>query len=149
VGGRIRVQASHRERLRPYLEAVPPAMRPFVLYAQGLWFAHRAAQEKASPEDVAATNRWRAKLEAASAIAGMDARRAGELMVQTIGMAEESRNPRILLDAILGVAPQLGALDPEKAGALLRRTIGIAGNYGCGPEKLAAERLLTTMGMAS
>lgn len=105
--------------IRPFLAAVPPDLRNLVQYALGQSMrppAPGGIDEAAVTQLVDEQVRWRSKLE--TALVFLDHGQPGiaaKLMVDAIKAVGTSSNPRVLIGALLGVAPHLGRIDPAQA----------------------------------
>ena len=125
--------ANLQAALRPVLAAVPRDLRNLVQYAIGTTM-HRPqggydeAEVQALVEQHAL---WKGKLEAALVFAELGRPQiAAKLMVEAIKSVGASGNPRVILSAILGVAPHLGRIDPGQARFFLRLALKSAEDLG-------------------
>lgn len=138
--------ANHMANIRPYLAAVPPALRHMVLFAQGSYTRPPSLDEAAIEKLVQMQSLWRGKLEAALIFveAGQDGV-AAKLMLEAIKSVETTKNSKVIFDAILGVAPHLGRIDPGRARYLLGVVAKSAELAGRPVERDRARKLLTTI----
>jgi len=109
---------NYMRSIRPYIDKVDPELKNLVLYAQAIFLTGTNRSEVKTWADL--TIKWRSKLEAGIALAqvGQHAM-ATKMMLQGIKEVETCKHPRVLLDALLGIAPHLARLDPGRARFLL------------------------------
>lgn len=127
------MHANIQASLRPVLAAVPPNLRNLVQYAIGRTMLRPAPthDEGQVQEIVQQHVLWKGKLEAALVFAELGhSRIAVKLMVDAIKAVGTSSNPRVILTAILGVAPHLGRIDPGQARFFLRLAATSAAELG-------------------
>jgi len=116
--------------IRPFLAAVPPALRQLVMFAQAAVVNPQLSPEKAAAATANAdyirhSILWKSKLEAANAMIHhrhMDA--AVNLMQEGIKSVESCRNPFVILEALTEIPARLALIDSQKALYLL----GVAAN---------------------
>ncbi len=109
---------NYMRSIRPYLDKIDPELRNLVLYAQAAFLTGTNRSEVKIWADL--TIKWRSKLEAGIALgqAGQHGM-AVKMMLQGIKDVETCKNPRVLLDALLEIAPHLARLDAGRARFLL------------------------------
>jgi len=110
-------QAGHMQNIRPYLAAVPPALRNLVLYAQGSSLRQNEFMLRESMRRENQLNvQWQSKLEAGKALAVLgQGPAAARLMLEAVKSLEGCKVPGIIVEAILTVVPHLAPLDPGRA----------------------------------
>jgi O-antigen biosynthesis protein len=137
--------------IRPFLAAVPPSLRNLVLYAQGASLRRNqpVVDESAVTKLVEETVLWKSKLEAALILIGMgNQKAAASLMLEGVKAVGGSKNPRVIIDAILGIAPHLGKLDPGRARFLLELAAKSADGFGRTTERDLARKLMADLSPA-
>lgn len=140
--------AGHMQNIRPYLDAVPPALRNLVLYAQGSSlrineFMLRETMKRENELHVL----WRSKLEAGLALVSIGQNAAAaRLMLDAIKAVETCKAPGIIVEAILEVAPHLARLDPGRARFLVGLAVKSTESRGRPAEHARAIKLLAEMG---
>ena len=138
--------AGHLERIKPYLETVPPALRNLLLYAQGINLRQLLQKDNAATKQyIEQTVRWRSKLEAGIALMRYNPMQAVDMMFQGIRAAEACDNPQTLLVSILNTAPRLAQIDKAKAKNLILHAIKTAEQFELTHEKQTAEQLLNAL----
>jgi glycosyltransferase involved in cell wall biosynthesis len=120
---------NYMRSIRPYLNAVPEELRNLVYFAQGLQMRHGTAQARSAAltEFARLTIPWRSKLEAARVLATLNQPKAAEeLLRQAIKVAEGTKHPVVVLEAILGVAEEMRRYDRAQAQHLAELAVQLA-----------------------
>jgi GT2 family glycosyltransferase/glycosyltransferase involved in cell wall biosynthesis len=144
-------QAGHMQNIQPYLNAVPPALRNLMLYAQG---SSLRANEFMLRESMKRENDlkvlWKSKLEAGIALAALGhGPAAAKLMLEAIKSVETCKVPGIIVDAILETAPHLAPLDPGRARFLVNLAAKTTEAKGRTEENERALKLLAALDRAA
>jgi GT2 family glycosyltransferase/glycosyltransferase involved in cell wall biosynthesis/Tfp pilus assembly protein PilF len=142
------LHGGHMRNIRPYLDAVPAALRNLVLFAQGQMFrvADGAMGESTSPLYVENTIRWRAKAEAARALFALKQKdAAAQMLLEGVKAVEQSRHPRVVLEGLLEIGREFKSIEPRRAQQLLQLALQLATNTKNEPGKRAAEALLESL----
>ncbi len=138
---------NHMRSIRPYLDAVPDALKDLVLFAHGSTLQN--AELGGSPAWVSyakLTVQWRSKVEAGRELAALGhPQDAARLMLAGIKAIENCRQPRVLLEALLGTCELLGPLDAGRTRYLLNLAIGLADNLRRPKEREHAQALLAAL----
>ncbi|HWA28519.1 MAG TPA: glycosyltransferase [Lacunisphaera sp.] len=141
-------QAGHMQNILPYLQAVPPALRNLVLYAQGNSlrqneFMVRESMRRENDLKVL----WKSKLEAGIALAAEgQGTAAAKLMLAAVKSVETCKVPGIIVDAILETAPHLAPLDPGRARFLVNLAVKTTEAKGRTADHERALKVLAALG---
>jgi hypothetical protein len=136
------LHAGYMQNIQPYLDAVPPALRNLILYAQGISF-RPPANDTVIMQYAQLTIVWKAKLEAALALAKLKLNQeAVKLMLEGIKSVEKCTDPRVTLEALVEISAQLGKLDPGRARYLLEIAVKLADQMGRKQDSNRAKQLL-------
>ncbi len=136
---------NHMRSIRPYVEAAPEALKPLVYFAQGQEMRLRktlglSAFEAAETRLVVA---WRSKFEAARLfLQEKQPETAKRLLLEAIKAVESSRQPVVVLEALLSVGQELRELDRARAEHLLGLARDLAKALKNEAAEQAAARLL-------
>lgn len=153
-GSMIRTLApypNYARSLRPYLDAVPPALHGLVRYAQGASRSPGPAGNSAGwTHYIQLTVQWRSKLEAGLALeeAGQ-LPAAAKLMLAGIKAVETCKQPQIILEAILEICRHLGRIDPGRAKFLLGMGVNLAETMRRSEDKARAEKMIAALSVNS
>jgi GT2 family glycosyltransferase/glycosyltransferase involved in cell wall biosynthesis len=142
------VHANLQRSLQPVLAAVPRDLRNLVQYALGLTIHRPAAAPDSAATDALIREHllWKGKLEAALVFVELGRPKiAAKLMVDAIKAVGGSTNPRVILGAILGVAPHLGRIDPAQARFFLQLAASSADDLGWPEVRTVADTLVTRL----
>jgi glycosyltransferase involved in cell wall biosynthesis/Tfp pilus assembly protein PilF len=141
---------NHQRSIRPYLEAAPQALQQLVLFAQGQHMhLNKLAGQGIAPLVTPLIIAWRSKLEVARVFA-----REGKTgkavcyLIEAAKSAESSRNPSVILDALLNTGKEMGTLDPARAARLLQLAAGLAKAVKNKPAQHCAVTLLAELSLA-
>jgi glycosyltransferase involved in cell wall biosynthesis len=145
------LHAGHMQNIRPYLDAVPPALRNIILYAQGMSLRPEPTEGAVELVPyVQHTVRWQSKLEAGKVLAALGQHPAAiKAMLDGVKAVQSCGVPRIVLEALLGVAESLGPLEPGRARFLLDCAIKLAQSHRRAAELAQARRLLAALPAAT
>ena len=147
VNRKTPMHANHMANIRPYLDAVPPALRQLVLFAQGQLMRQResAAHGESTP-NAQHTIRWRSLFEAGRVLAGLKQDAAAvHSMVDAVKAAEISQHPMVILEALLEVGGGLKLLDGARSRALLEMALQLAENIKSVAGQHKARQLLASL----
>ncbi len=132
--------------IRPYLECVPAELRNLILYAQGASLRSSesdSSNAQAIHQYAELTIRWRSKLEAGLALVGLNQKAAAvNTMIEAIKSLETSRNPKVILEALLSIGQHLRPLDAGRGRYLLELALKLAEQIKNGPAQEQARALL-------
>jgi hypothetical protein len=137
--------------IQPYLDAVPEALRNFVLFAQGqhLRLSKSICPAPSAPPPPIETPliiAWRSKLEVARVFAREKRTdMAVRFLIEAVKSVEHSRNPLIVLDALLTVGAEMRALDAASAAHLLQLAATLADGFKNEAGRQAATNLLASL----
>ena len=136
-----RTYSESQQAMRNYLGEVREDLREVFNFAQGYYL--QAKEAPVLSDYASLTIRWRSKLEAAQALASMQARdKAVKLMVEAVQAVQHSGLPIVILEAMLQVGEALRPLDLKRATSLAR----LAGEYAAfsanEAHRIAAKALL-------
>jgi len=137
--------------IQPYLDAVPEALRNFVLFAQGQHVRLSksiclAPSAPPPPIETPLIIAWRSKLEAARIFAREKRTdMAVRFLIEAVKSVEHSRNPLIVLDALLTVGAEMRALDAASAAHLLQLAATLADGFKNEAGRQAAANLLASL----
>ncbi len=142
---------NHLRSIRPYLEAVPRALQPLVLFAQGQYMhLTKLAEQGLAPCVTPLIIAWRSKLEAARMFAKeKQTDKAIHFLIEAVKSVESSRHPLVILDALLNVGSEMRALDPARAGCLLQLAADLAKAVKNKPAQQCALTLLAELNLAA
>ena len=162
VNRKTPLHANLMANIRPYLEAVPPALRQVVRLVQGQLMASlEAAQRLRVLEETAnrnstetpyaqATIQWRSALTAGRHLLTRRVPEAArELFIEAVKAAEASKNSQVILEALLEITPALAELDPGRARFLTELAVKLAGSLHKPAELQRARQILATLPGAS
>ena len=142
------LQRGHLRNIRPYLEAVPPALRTLVLFAQG-----KAAESPTNPQAAGAAQiaylqrsyRWRGLFEASRELrASQRPESAAKLLRSALSAASTTQSPAILIEALLTVGAEMHALDDPDAPRVLHLAENLARKFKQNADADYAASLLAT-----
>ncbi len=148
----LRTTAAYRNQMRsirPYLDAVPPALHNLILFATGSAF--QSAKPGGSPAWVSAsyaklTILWRSKMEAGRELAKLDLPQdAARVMLEGLKAVESCKQPTIILDALLGICEHLATLDPNRAHYLLNIAANLAKKFNRAKDQEVAQTMLAAL----
>ena len=120
---------NHMRGIRPYLDAVPEALRHLVLYAQGqhLRMGQMAAQGAFNSLETRLSVAWRSKLEAAKVFAAQkQTETAIRLLIEAVKSVETCQHPLIILETLLCVGQEMRPLDRARATTLFNLGLELA-----------------------
>jgi GT2 family glycosyltransferase/glycosyltransferase involved in cell wall biosynthesis len=141
------LHAGHMQNIGPYLDAVPRELRNVILYAQGV--SLRGDQPDQAVEIlpyVQHTVSWKSKLEAGRTLAALGQRQAAvRTMLDGVKAVQACGVPRIVLEALLGIAEPLGPLEPNRARFLLDCAVKLAQSHRRTKEIAQAQRLIAEL----
>lgn len=125
------LHAGHMQNIRPFLDAVPPALRNLILFVQGqsIQLEQGQGQTAHAIANSKFTIQWRSLYEAAKAVAALNhPDRAVEMFLDALKAAEASQHPLIILEALLFVGKELTGLDADRARQSLQLAAQLAKN---------------------
>jgi glycosyltransferase involved in cell wall biosynthesis len=141
ASARNSLHAGHMQCIGPYLNAVPPELRNLVLYAQGMSMKGGGAGDLFLYAQL--TIKWKSKLEAGVALAGLDQpAAAAKAMLDGIKAVQTCGVPRIVLEALLEIGEHLAPLDPGRARYLLGLAAKLAESHSRTKDIARARRLI-------
>lgn len=136
---------NYQRSLRPYVNAVPPALQNLVRCAQGVAMKAQADAETMALERryAQATIAWRSKLEAGLALLQVNQKPAAvQMMLQGLKAAEATKEAPVVLEALMNVCTHLAPLDPARTRMLLDAALKIATRLGRDQAVVLATQLL-------
>jgi len=118
----------YMRNIRPYVAAMPEALQPLVLFAQGQHMhLIQLAESGFTPTVMPLIIAWRSKLEAARlCVKEGEADAAVRLLIEAVKSVESSRNPHVILDALLNTGMEMRPLDSGRAARLLQLAADLA-----------------------
>jgi hypothetical protein len=117
-----------------------------VLFAQGMTQTSNRPSVVDIQNYISQTVLWCSKLEAGAALVALGQKQAGiGLMVESVKAVEGGKNPRVILDALLGVAKPLSLLDPIRARSFLETAVDLATSLQLPGEATTANRMLAAL----
>jgi glycosyltransferase involved in cell wall biosynthesis/predicted Zn-dependent protease len=127
------LQRGHMRNIQPYLDAVPPALRTLVLFAQGQVIDAQSNQNGAGTAQIAYLQqslRWRGLFEAARELrAGKQEAAAAKLLKSALTAATATKSPVIMLEALLAVGTEMHAANDPDTTEVLRLAQNLARNF--------------------
>ena len=141
------LHAGRMRNIRPYLDAVPPALRNLVLFAQGqIMRLTEAGAITDSGPNLQHTIRWRSLFEAGRVLAGLKQEAAAvQTYLDALKAAEASQHPIPILEALIEIGAALTRLDRGRACQLLQMAVELAGKSHCIPAQEKAKQLLNAV----
>ena len=130
VNRKTPLHRNHMANIRPYLEAVPPALKNLVYLAQGqeLLLAHSAGATRiADPAETKLSVAWHAKVEAARMFARLKQKTVAiDLLVEAIKTVEVAKRPLMLFETLVAVGQEMQNLDQQRAQQIFRIALQLA-----------------------
>ena len=133
---------NHLRHIRPYLDAIPPAMHQILRMAQGAWISETNGRARARIVTELSL-KWRSQFEAANILAGLGHEKAaGELFLTALDSATATNHPIVILEAMLDIGRGLRKFDAGRGREILRLAIQLGGKAQCLEAVRKAEALL-------
>ena len=122
------LQRGHMRNISPYLEAVPPALRALILFAQGQAIHGNAGSDKAQQAVyLKQSARWRGLFEAARVLKSSQQRQAGHKMLKDALLAAKATNhPLVMLEALLAIGAEMRETHMDEARQVLQLAVQLA-----------------------
>jgi len=133
---------NHLRHIRPYLDAIPPAMRQILLMAQGAWISESSGRGRVRLVNELSL-KWRSQFEAANILAGLGHEKAArEQFLTALNSATATEHHLVILDAMLEIGRGLRKFDAGRAREILRLAIQLGEKTKCPEAVRKAEALL-------
>ncbi|MFO1488997.1 MAG: glycosyltransferase [Verrucomicrobiota bacterium] len=130
VNRKTPLHRNHMANIRPYLNAVPPALKNLIYLAQGqdLLLANTAnGPQMEDPVKTKLSIAWQAKVEAARVFASLKQKTAAvDLLLDAVKLVEAAKQPLMLFETMLIVSKEMHPLDARRADQLIRLAIQLA-----------------------
>ncbi|MGD0813047.1 MAG: glycosyltransferase [Verrucomicrobiota bacterium] len=137
--------------IQPYLDAVPEALRNFVLFAQGqhVWLNRLPGRGSFGSVEINVCVAWRSKLEAAKIFIRQKQTKAAIcLLDEAVKSLEGCQHPLIILEALLCVGEEMRALESGRAVKLLKLGLDLAKSIRHQAAEQTATKLLASLSSA-
>jgi GT2 family glycosyltransferase/glycosyltransferase involved in cell wall biosynthesis len=147
VNRKTPLQRNHMANIRPYLAAVPPALRNLIYLAQGqnvLLATHGDLAGQVAYLQLSL--RWRSLYEAARELYASQQRQAGsKLLKAALTAASATQTPKVLLEALMAVGAEMHAVKDPDAAQVLQLAESLARQFKQTAEAAQAASLLATL----
>ena len=133
---------NHLRHIRPYLDAIPPAMHQILRMAQGAWISESTGRARARMVTELSL-KWRSQFEAANILAGLGHEKAaGEMFLTALNSATATNHSLVILEAMLDIGRGLRKFDAGRGREILRLAVQLGEKTRCPEAVRKAEALL-------
>lgn len=129
VNRKTPLHRNHMANIRPYLDAVPAALRNLVYLAQGLEMTTAQPQARSAAGEAEQKLRvnWQAKIEASRVFARLNQKKpAIDLLMEAIKLVEHAKHPVMLFETLIAAGVEMQALDAQRSEQIFQIALQLA-----------------------